>query len=60
MTSLLEYKIRRYCLLGHDYNFYVPPPVRNEYWSTRHRDEYVIGVRIIKKIVIKNNEKEII
>lgn len=59
MAKLLEYKLRRYCLLGQDFNCYIPPPIRNTSWSTKHNDEYVTGVRIIKKIIMKNKEEEI-
>lgn len=56
--SLIEYKLRRYVFLGHEYNMYVPPPIRHIFWEQKHQDT-VTGVRLIGKIVNKNKIEEI-
>lgn len=56
--SLIEYKLRRYVFLGHEYNMYVPPQTRHLFWQRKHHDN-VTGVRIIGKIVNKNKTEEI-
>jgi len=56
--SLVEYKLRRYFYLGHEYNIYVPPSIRTSFWDSKHHDD-VTGVRIIGKIVTKNKTEEI-
>lgn len=58
--SLIEYKLRRYFYLGHEYSMYVPTTIRTSFWKQqqRHYDD-VTGVRIIGKIVKKNKIEEI-
>lgn len=56
--SLIEYKLRRYIFLGHEYCIYVPPSIRSAFWERKHYDD-VTGVRIIGKIVNKNKPEEI-
>lgn len=56
--SLIEYKLRRYLYLGHEYALYVPPPIKHSTLEKRHQDD-ITGVRIIGKIVKKNKIEEI-
>jgi len=56
--SLIEYKLRRYLYLGHEYSIYVPPSIRTSFWDQKHHDD-VTGVRIIGKIVKRNKTEEI-
>lgn len=56
--TLIEYKLRRYVYLGHEYSMYVPPSIRNSFWAQKHHDD-LIGVRIIGKIIKKNKPEEI-
>lgn len=57
--SLIEYKLRRYIYLGHEYNIYVPPLIRKNIWKNPAHQENLTGVRIIGKIVKKNKIEEI-
>lgn len=56
--SLIEYKLRRYLYLGHEYCIYVPPSIRTSIWNQKHQDD-VTGVRVIGKIVQRNKPEEI-
>ncbi|XP_050423592.1 uncharacterized protein LOC126835217 [Adelges cooleyi] len=56
--SLIEYKLRRFFYLGHEHSIYVPPPIRQKFWTKIHYECY-IGVKLIGKIVKKNKPDEI-
>lgn len=56
--TLIEYKLRKYFYLGHEYSMYVPPSIRNSFWAQSNHDD-MMGVRIIGKIVKKNNSDAI-
>lgn len=56
--SLVEYKLRQYLYLGHEYSLYVPPPIKSSLLKKKDHDD-VTGVRIIGKIVKKNNTEQI-
>jgi len=58
MSSLIEYKLRKYIYLGHQYSMYVVPSIRSTFWPKRYQDD-VMGVRIIGSIVKKNKLAEI-
>jgi len=50
--TLIEYKLRRYLYLGHEYSIYIPTPIKNSMSERKHHDD-VTGVRIIGKIIKK-------
>lgn len=56
--SLIEYKLRRYLYLGHEYSMYIAPSMRSLSFEQNHQIN-IIGVQIIGKIVKKNKIKDI-
>jgi len=58
MNSLIEYKLRKYIYLGHQYSMYVVPSIRSTFWPKKYQDD-VTGVQIIGSIVKKNQLAEI-
>lgn len=56
--SLIEYKLRKYLYLGNEYSLYIPPSLRSKYLDKKNQD-YIVGVRIIGKIVNKNKIEDI-
>lgn len=56
--SLIEYKIRRYLHLGHEYSMYIASSMRSLNFEQNHQIN-IFGVKIIGKIVKKNKTDEI-
>lgn len=58
--SLIESKLRRYFYLGHEHSIYIPYESRKKFWEHNPQHLYYLtGVRIIGKIINKNNPEEI-
>lgn len=56
--TLVEYKLRRYIYLGHEYSYYVPSSIRKKCWPEKFHED-VTGIRIIGRIVNKNDSIQI-